>query len=283
MKLAAMKEKFGGAFSLAGIAGPLLTLVAVGSPAAYASNCPTASLTTYINGTNSPCSIGADTVTFGPTLSYAGLSIGEATPPTPGQITVVPGVALEPSISFTGNFAVGPLVGSETNVFHFTVQSNNGSPLTATQLSIIDPSVTPGALGVGALAATELVCLGGTFTSLPTGVLGSLLNLGDYGCSGVTVQAGVVGEGNAALLAALGATLGTQATLTLNTDPTEIDVLKIQTLDATLTAKVSDGGLGDSFTNGPSPVPEPASFGLCGGAMLLLAAIARKKLARGER
>ncbi len=224
--------------------------------------------------------IGSDTFTFGPTLSYAGLSLGVATPPTPSQITVVPGGGDgNPSLSFTGNFAVGPLVGSETNVFHFTVQSGGG-PITSTDLSILDPVVTPGALGVGAVAATELVCLGGTFTSLPTGVLGDLTGLGNYGCGGVTLQAGVVGEGDAALLAILGATVGTEATLTFTTDPTIIDVLKIQTLDATLTATVSDGGLSDSFAIGGSPVPEPASIGLCGAAMMLLAGLGRRRLAR---
>jgi len=265
---------------LAGMAGCLMLF-----GTAYASTiCPTASLSTYVNGTNSPCMIGSNTFTFGPTLSYEGLSLGAATPPTPNQITVLPGGGSgDPSLSFTGSFAVGPVVGSETNVFHFTVQSGGG-PITSTQLSILDPSVQAGELGVGALAGTELVCLGGTFTSLPTGVLGNLANLGKYGCSGVSVQSAIVGQGDALSLAGLGATVGTQATLTFTTKPTFLDVLKIQTLNAGVTATVADGGLKDSFgISNSSVTPEPASFGLCGAAMALLAGLVRSKQGKARR
>jgi hypothetical protein len=84
--------------------------------------------------------------------------------------------------------------------------------------------------------------------------------------SGVTLQAGVVGEGNAAVLGLLGATVGTEATLTFNTAPTVLDVLKIQTLDAGLSATVSDNGLRDSF-GGASQTPEPATYLLCGSVV----------------
>lgn len=129
--------------------------------------------------------------------------------------------------------------------------------------SLIDPEVTrgpnlpfTGPLSTGVIIGQELVCVGGSFTSLPTGLVTSvangLLGSGAFGCNGVALA-------------------GTAAPFHSRT----VDVIKLQVLLTAAGGTASTAGFGNSYTLAADveSVPEPQSLALFGAGGLVLAAL----------
>ena len=161
--------------------------------------------------------------------------------------------------------------------------------------SLIDPEVTQApplfpwlsATGTGVIVGQELVCVGGSFTSLPVGLVTSvtngLLGTGAFGCNGVAlVGTAAVSSGPLNVITGL---IGLP-NITGLTDQAYIqfapfqsntvDVIKLQVLVTTLGATASTGGFGNTYTQAAAiggTVPEPQSFALFGAGGLVLAAL----------
>ena len=282
----------------------LTVFLLVASSLMFGAPCATAPLIGYLNGGDPySCTLndGDLRVTFNHDLlpSYVGLDIlplnnGSA---NPSNINVTPG---DTSLTFTSDTFVRSTLtlSSQAELVHFLLESTV-SPITSTTFRLLDVEVARGGFGVGTGLAIgqELVCVGGSFTSLPVGLVTSvtngLLGTGSYGCNGVALI------GTAALSAGpLDVITNTLAlpNLTGVTDTAYIqlpelnnkvvDVIKIQALVATLGGRAATSGFGNDFTlgEGPAPVPEPASAGLLGfgGGVLALAAL-RKRGSFGTR
>ncbi len=127
-----------------------------------------------------------------------------------------------------------------------------------------------GSLGLGSALALgqEIVCIGGNFTSLPTGLVTSVANGvlpgNPFGCNGVAMvgTAAVTSGPLSALTAVLGLpdlTGLTDQAIIAFTPPTSntIDVIKIQALVSVGGGVASTTGFGDTFDE--AGVPEPGS------------------------
>ena len=261
---------------------------------AWATPCVTATLSTYLNGGSLySCSesSGLD-IAFNNTLlpSYVGLSLlsSNNTAVNPSAITVTPSSA---GLYFSSNgfTETSILASSQSELVHFSVFSA-GTNISSTTFSLTDPATSAGGLGLGTGLAIgqELVCIGGSFTSLPVGLVTSVANgvlgTGAFGCSGaVLVGTAAVSSGPLNSLTGL---LGLPS-LTGLTDSALIDVgsynthtldvIKILGLVTVTGGSASVDGFGDSFALADAEAPEP------GAASLLLGGLAMASLARRWR
>jgi hypothetical protein len=264
----------------------------------YASQCATALLPVYQNG-GAPYSCtensGNLTVQFNNNVlpNYAGLSLLSLnnSAANPSSITVTP---QNPGLSFTGtSFSESALVlSSQAELVQFQATANNGMDLTSTTFSLINPQTSAGGLGLGTGLAIgqELVCVGGSFTSLPAGLITTVANgvlgTGVYGCNGTTlVGTAAISSGPLSAITtatSLPSLIGLTNTAVIQLapyNPTTIDVIKIQALLAVTGGSASTDGFGDTFAEatGTSATPEPSSgFLVLSGSALLAFFLARR-------
>jgi hypothetical protein len=253
--------------------------LALGAPA-----CTTAPLTTYLNsGSFFSCSesSGNLNVEFNHDIlpSYVGLNLLSTNnnAALPSAITVVPG---NPGLDFESSAFTenSILLGSQAELVHFLLNSGTQS-ITSTTLSLDHVSIN-GGLGAAVAIGQELLCVGGTFTSLPTGLVTSVLGQGAFGCNGVFLSG--TAAVSAGLLTDITGTLGLpdltglSDTATIQLSPVNqhtVDVIKLQALvDVGIGASVSDTGFGNTYTlSGSATAPEPGSWMLMVAAGLVLA------------
>jgi len=183
-------------------------------PAAGASviPCVTATLPTYLNsGAPYDCSLASGTINIGfhenILPAYVGLNLLTSDSADPASITVTPSSS---SLSFLGAFSQSGVLASQAELVQFMVSTTTpNTDLLNTTFSLINPSTGTGQLGLGTGVAIgqELVCVGGSFTSLPTGLITSLANgvlgTGVFGCNGIALI-GTVGDSSGPLSAITG-------------------------------------------------------------------------------
>jgi hypothetical protein len=270
----------------------MTALVLVSATLAYGADCGSAPLPTYLNGGSLfVCTedAGQINIEFNNTTlpSYAGLAL-LATGGTadPANIGVVPGLT---SLDFDSDtfHNSSPVASGQAELVHFSVFSNGPSLLSGT-FSLHNPQVSTGDLQLGTAAAVgqELICVGGTFTSLPGGLVTSVTNgvlgSGQFGCDGV-VLVGTAGTSVGPLDPLTGllglpgfAGLSDSATLQLSPfNPRQIDVIKIQTLLSVLGGVASTTGFGDTFAAAPEPGPAMMLFS--GIALIGVVRVARRR------
>src|SRR5262245_39144870 len=162
-----------------------------------AAPCTNAPLTTYLNGGSLfTCTETSGDLTFSfnhdvlPT--FAGLSLLPSNNSSALASAITVGVGT-PGLSFNGNFSSSAtLLSSQAELVHFLINSS-ANVFTGTTFFLSGVSVGTGALGggTGLAIGQELVCVGGTFTSLPTGLVTTVANGvlpgGTFGCNGVTL------------------------------------------------------------------------------------------------
>ena len=258
----------------------------VSSHAYGSSACLNAPLTTYLNnGAFFSCTeaAGSLTVKFNHDdilPSYVGLNLLSANnnAANPAAINVA---ALSPGLEFdSGAFTENSIVlSSQAELVHFLLDAGPNS-VTSTMLSLDNVSTNSGGLGAGLAVGQELLCVGGTFTSLPTGLVTSvangLLGTGAFGCNG-TALIGTVASSAGALnlitdILGLPNLSGLTDTATIQLSPvnrSEVDVIKLQALVSVLGGSASDTGFGNTYTvsaGGAAATPEPGSL------MMMLAA-----------
>jgi hypothetical protein len=264
--------------------------------------CMTAALTTYTTGGPNSCAeTGGVTIAFNQTVlpSYAGLSIlsGESAA-NPAAITAVPGTSTPgmdfQSSTFKETTAVLDPLAVQAELVQFDVSAATG--LTSTTFNLDNAQVTGPGLGAGVAIGQELVCVGGNFTSLPTGLVTSVVNgvlgTGNFGCNG-TVLVGTAGSEIGLLTAVTSLVnlpnitgLGDSATIQLAPyNTTTIDVIKIQALLGVAGGSAQTTGFGDTFAaNVATPEPGGMWIGLTG---LLLISLSKVRLTnikyRGEK
>jgi hypothetical protein len=267
----------------------IVTVICTLTSLAQASSCPSATLSTYLNG-GSPftCTESSGLAAeFNQGIlvpSYAGLSILSATNSSvdPTQINVVPGSA---GFNFNGTFsATSGLLSAQSEVVHFLLDAGS-QEIDSTNFALDNVTSSAGGLGLGTGLAVgqELLCLGGTFTSLPTGLVttltGALTGANAFGCTGAAVIGSVaVGSG---LLTNITGILGlpdvsglsNNVTIDLSADdPHQIDVIKLQALLSLTGGSVADTGFGNTYSlTSSSSTPEPGSSTLILAAGVLLA------------
>lgn len=254
--------------------------------ALHASTCTTSTLPTYQNSGNPfSCSESSNiTIGFNQNLlpSYVGLNLLSLhnSSADPATITVTPGTA---SLNFTSpNFSeTGLLLSSQAELVQFMVAAGSGMDLTSTTFSLANAQTSTGGLGLGTGLAIgqELVCLGGAFTSLPTGLVTSvangLLGTGNFGCNGA-VLVGTAAVSSGPLNAITGTLDLPNLTNVTNTatiqfapySPLVIDVIKIQALITVANGTASTNGFGDSFTS--ASTPEPGGMTLAFSGVILM-------------
>jgi MYXO-CTERM domain-containing protein len=262
---------------------------------AYGSSCTSSSLTTYVNG-GAPynCTEGGGslTVLFNNNLlpSYVGLNVLSAnnSAASEGSINVAPGnLGLEfDSSDFTEQSG---LVSSQAELVQFALSS--AQPITDTTLDLADPSTGVGlGLGTGLIVGQELICVGGNFTSLPTGlvtsVLSGVLGTNQFGCNGTTLIGTAVDSSGplstvTGLLGLPSLTgLGDTADIQLSPYNADyLDIIKLQALVTITGGTASDTGFGNTYSLGSTATPEPGSATLLLGAGVLFAvgALRRKR------
>jgi hypothetical protein len=249
-----------------------------------ATNCPNAALSVYVNAGNPfNCTENAGMVSvfFNHDVlpSYTAISLLAANNSAvlPSNINVVPGT---PALSFQGNFnATSSVLASQAELVHF-LMTTSGQPFGSTLFSMLSATTGTGGLGAGTGLAIgqELVCVGGSFTSLPTGlyttVASGLLPVGQYGCNGVAlVGTAAVSSGP---LSAITSTLALPdltgltdtAQILFSPTSTTVDVIKMQALLTVGGGVASTAGFGDSFS--AAPTPEPATALTCFLALAVL-------------
>ena len=273
-------------------AGSLFIVFCVSSLSA--APCVSASLSTYLNGGGLfSCTenSGDLTIGFNNTLlpSYAGLSLLSLnnTAVLPASITVAPG---SPGLDFRSNSfsESSALLSSQSELVQFTIMSA-ATTLSGTTFSLDNAQTGTGGLGLGTGLAIgqELVCLGGSFTSLPVGLVTSVangvLNTGTFGCSG-TVLIGTAATSSGPLNG-ITSVLGLpdltgvtdQAVINFGTSgATFVDVIKLQALLSLTGGSASTDGFGNSFST-VAGTPEPASALLLTAGLALI--LARKRCA----
>jgi hypothetical protein len=256
---------------------------------AQASSCLSATLSTYLNsGSPFTCTESSGlNAEFNQEIlvpSYAGLSILSATNSSvdPTLIEVVPGSA---GFNFNGSFSASSgLLSAQTEVVHFLLDAGS-QEIDSTNFALDNVSSSTGSLGLGTSLAVgqELLCLGGTFTSLPTGLVttlaGTLTGGNAFGCTGAAVI-GSVAAGSGLLTSITGilglpdvSGLSNNVTIDLSSDaPHQIDVIKLQALLSVTGGSVSDTGFGNTYAlTSVSSTPEPGSSTLILAAGVLLA------------
>jgi len=256
---------------------------------AYGSSCPNAPLTTYLNGGNfySCTENGGNlTISFNHDIlpSYVGLNLlsSNNSAANPSSINVL---ALGPGLEFDSSaFSENSLVlSSQAELVHFLLNAGPNA-ITQTTFSLNNVFTDVGSLGLGTGLAVgqELLCVGGTFTSLPTGLVTSVANgilgSGAFGCNGTALigtAAASSGPLNA-ITSVLGLPnitgLGDTAIIQLSpVNQSVVDVIKIQALVSVLGGTASDTGFGNTYTlSAGTATPEPGSFVLMLAAGLLL-------------
>jgi hypothetical protein len=269
-----------------------------------ASVCTVQTLTTYLSTAPFTCTESPLTYGFLNTLlpSYVGLNIlsNNNSAASTGSITVNPSSSpnglLFTSSAFTEAGGLLGVLGAQTELVQFTVASSGGA-ITDTDFSLDNPVVTGGVLnaGVGLALGQELVCVGGTFTSLPTGLITSvangLLGTGTFGCNGAvligTVAADAGTLSDVTSLLGLPSLVGVTDSADIQLapyNPTFIDVIKIQTLLGALGGTASTTGFGDTFSAAAAtPAPEPATLGTLFGGLLLICGGLLSRQNRGKR
>ena len=278
---------------------PLVSVACIGL--AQASPCTTALLPVYQNsGSLFSCSESSElTIVFNNTLlpNYVGLNLFSSnnSAAAPSSITVTPGSASLTFSSSTFNESAA-VASSQAELVHFTVLSAAGTSFGSTTFSLNNASVSTGGSGLGSGVAVgqELVCVGGSFTSLPLGLVTSVLSGvlsgpgNTYGCNGVTLvgTASVSSSPVNALTGLLGLPsltgLTDTAAIQLGAyNTTQIDVIKILALTATLGGSASVSSFGDGFVQNAvaSPEPGPAAL-LLGGVAFMFASFRRRKTAK---
>jgi len=259
------------------------------SQLAFGAACATASLSTYLNGGAAfSCAEGNLTVSFNHDLlpSFVGLTLlsQRNSAASASSITVVPG---GPGLDFNSASFVesASLISSQSELVHFLLQDGSDD-ITATTLSLHNAATSTGTLGLGTGVAIgqELVCVGGTFTSLPTGLITSvangLLSTGAYGCNGTAIIGTAAASSGS--LSAISSVLSLP-NLTGLTDTAfiqlsganrhELDVIKLQALIAVGGGSASDSGFGNVYalaSTTTTTAPEPGSFLLLLSAGVLL-------------
>ena len=264
---------------------------------AQAAPCTTAPLTTYLNGGsffsctenagqlnvefNHPELLGA------PLPSYVGLSLlgSNNLAADPAAISVIPGspgLAFH-SAGFTNDTGLLGLLSSQAELVHFLLDAGTNS-ITSSTLSLDNVQLNAGLLNAGAALAIgqEILCVGGTFTSLPTGIVTGVIGAGAFGCNGAVVS-GTAFDSVGALnlitsVLGLPDVTGLDDTAILQLGPVNnhvVDVIKLQALVAVgVNASASDAGFGNTYTltsGTTAGTPEPGSWMLMLGAGVLLA------------
>lgn len=259
-----------------------------------AAPCTNAPLSTYLNGGSFfSCteSAGNLALAFNHDLppSYIGLNLLAAnnSAANPNNINVTLG---SPGLFFNSNTftETGPVLASQAELVHFLISANVGS-ITSTTFSLSGVSVGNGGglgLGTGLAIGQEIVCIGGTFTSLPTGLVTTVANGvipgNPFGCNGVAmVGTAATSIGPLSALTGLGlpnlAGVTNQASIIFTpSNQGSIDVIKIQALVTALGGTASTTGFGDDFG---TATPEPASV-LLSFVGLAAIAIGRRRIAK---
>lgn len=261
---------------------PLCLFLAGGLSAAP---CITGPLDGYLNGGavfNCTDTSGAISFFFNHDIlpTYVGLNLlgSNNSSVAPTAITVAPGSG---SLSFQGIFSSsGAVLSSQAELIHFLATSS--SYISGTTFSLSGVSTSTGGLGIGTGLAIgqELVCVGGTFTSLPVGLVTTVTNgilpNGQFGCNG-TALIGTAASSSGPLNA-LTSVLGLpnltgvtdSAVLTFSQGSTTVDVIKLQALLTVTGGTASTTGFGNSFTLTPTPEPSTMLYGLAGICALAL-------------
>jgi hypothetical protein len=251
--------------------------------AAYGSPCAIAPLSTYLNSGNFFNCTEANVLTVkfnaGILPSYVGLNLlSSNNASAPSDISVVPGSF---GLTFnSSNFLESSLLlSSQSELVHFYLDGGT-NPITQTTLSLNSVATSVGSLGIGTGLAIgqELLCVGGTFTSLPTGLVTSvangLLGSGAFGCNGTALigTAAVSSGPLSAITSILGLPdlTGLTDTATIQLSPlnsTQLDVIKLQALLSIGGGSASDTGFGNTYTI--AATPEPGTLWLFAGMALL--------------
>jgi hypothetical protein len=261
-----------------------------------AAPCTNAPLNTYLNG-GAPftCSQGSLDFSFNHDIlpSYVGLNLlsSNNSSADPANINVTLG---SPGLFFNSNTfsESNGLAGSQAELVHFLVTSNAGA-FNGTSFSLAGAQTGTGplSLGTGLVIGQEIVCVGGTFTSLPVGLITTVANGvvpgGVNGCNGVTlVGTAAVSSGPlSALTGLLGlpnlAGLTDQAQIQfLPADQTVVDVIKIQALVSVLGGTASTTGFGDNFATNAVPEPSTLMLSLCGAGLIAIARLRKTRAGR---
>jgi hypothetical protein len=268
-----------------------ISMLVVTSLANAAPVCPSAALTTYINGGSFfACTEngGNLTVEFNHDLlpSYVGLSLLSTNniAANPAAINVIPG---NPGLEFdsAGFSESTSLLSSQAELVHFLLDAGqNDVTETTLHMNNVHTSVGGGlGLGTGLVVGQEILCVGGAFTSLPTGLVTSvtngLLGTGAFGCNGTAVI-GTVSDSSGPLnivtsVLGLPNLTGLTDTAMIQLSPvnqSEIDVIKLQAIITALGGTASDTGFGNTYalsSSGTTPEPGSQWFMLVAGVLLL--------------
>jgi hypothetical protein len=259
----------------------VITTLFVSTIAQAASICPTATLNTY-TGSNFACteSSGQITATWNDGLipSYIGLNVLSAnnSAAAPSSITVNPeNLGFDfTSSAFSETTSLLSPISAQAEVVHFLLDSGT-QDIDSVKLSLDNAQVSAGVdplLGVGAIVGQEVLCLGGEFTSLPVGLVTSIVG-NSFGCTGVAVmgsagaRAGLLSNITGLILPVFAADNVTIDLSSFNVH--EVDVIKLQALVGVAGGSASDTGFGNTYTlsgSSSSATPEP------GSSMMMLAA-----------
>jgi hypothetical protein len=250
--------------------------------------CPIAPLTTYLNGgsyfscTNND---GSQTIEFNHDIlpSYVALNLLSAnnSSANAASINVI-------SEDFGLRFAISGfpenqgLLSSQAELIHFLIEGGS-NPIVDTMLSVDSSVTSAGGLGLSTVLGIEqeLVCVGGTFTSLPvglvTGVANGWLEVGAFGCNGtafiVTVadSSGPLSVITSALVLPNLSDVTNKMVIHLSPNATKVDVIKLQALLSVAGGRANNVGFGSTYILGTSSAPEPGSAMLFLGAGITVA------------
>jgi len=273
-------------------------LLIVGCSLAHGAACVNAPLSTYVNNGNFfSCTEGngALTVQFNQSIlpSWAALSLlsGNNSSVDPANINVVVGNL---GLAFDSNDFVENtgLLSSQAELVQFFLDGGSNS-ISDVLLSFDSLSVAANGLGTGLAIGQELLCLGGSFTTLPTGLVTSVANgvlgTGNFGCSGIVlVGTAAVSSGPLGVITSLLALpnlsgVSDHADILLGSyNATQVDVIKMQALVSVTGGSASDDGFANSYTLA-TPEPGSATFLLCGCLLFGMAAILRRRTASPVR
>ena len=253
---------------------------------AQAAPCTNAPLSTYLNGGaffSCTESSGQLTAEFNhpellglPLPSYVGLNLlGSGASIDPTQISVVPG---SPGFNFNNTFTTAGglnLLSTQAELVHFLLDAGTNS-ITSSTFSLDNVNLNAGLIplaGAAAAVGQEILCVGGTFTSLPTGLVTGVIGAGAFGCNGAVVSGSLLDSVGALNLitSVLGLpdVTGINDNVILNLGPLnnhQVDVIKLQALVAIgIGATASDSGFGNTYTltSGTAATPEPGSWMSC--------------------
>jgi hypothetical protein len=257
---------------------------------AHGAACPIAPLATYLNGgryfrcTNN---VASQTIEFNhdilPSYATLNLFLTDNRSADPANITVIPeklGLRFDNS-DYPEN---SRFLSSQAELVHFLIDGGS-NPIVDTILSADSGTASVGTLGLGTVLVIvqELVCVGGTFTSLPaglvTGVVNGLLETGAFGCKG-TVVIGTATDFSGPLngiasVVDLPDVSGVTNKVVLHLalfKATKVDVIKLQALLLSCTrSHANNVGFGSTYMVDTSSVPEPASAMLFLGAGITVA------------